>query len=357
METQPFYKSKLESTSFWGKLRGQKLEKNAVLEINNLLSEKPILEITPTEVQAIADKYRLNLYTDFTDGSLRELYKSYLRYCFDDNHLNEEEIGRLKHLKRLLRLTDKDIDLAHHRICQEMYERELESALHDDRLDVKERRFLRDLQTKLLLPTEVARRISLHKAKSIITEFIIGAISDEPLSSDETKELAMLIMQWNTPPALVSPTRASLAKYQLLWQLENGELPTLHIPLELSEGESCYFLTNAAWHDASGKVLVTNPIPLRTKLAEKTFWQPAKGSVLSKASVAEAPIGKVYLTNRRIVYRADNQEKILNLDEILNFQPYPDGLAVLREKSRHVVFAMHQAEVFSMILGRVLRDK
>ncbi|MEM8969176.1 MAG: hypothetical protein AAGE93_22355 [Bacteroidota bacterium] len=357
METQPFYKSKLESASLWGKLRGQKLEKNAVLEINNLLSEKPILAITPTEVQAITDKYQLNLYTDFTDGSLREMYKSYLRYCFDDNHLDEEEIGRLKHLKRLLGLTDKDIDLAHHRICQEMYERELESALHDNRLDEKELRFLRYLQTKLQLPAEVASRISPHKAKSIITEFIIGAISDEPLSPDEARELATLIVHWDTKSSKVSPTHASLAKYRLLWQLENGELPTLHVPLQLSEEERCYFLTNATWHDASGKVLITNPVPLRTKLAESNFWQPAEGSLLSKVSITETSEGKVYLTGERLIYRENEQEKIIPLTDILNFQPYSDGLAILREKSRHIVLATDKADVFSMILGRVLRDK
>ena len=359
METQPFYKSNLESVSVWGKLRGQKSEKNAVLEINNLLSEKPLLKITPTDVLAIVNQYGLNLYTDFTDGSLRELYKAYLRYCFDDNHLDEEEIHRLKHLKRLLGLSDKDIDLAHHRVCQEVHGRELETALADQRIDEKERRFLKDLQTKVQLPAEVVNRVQQHKATSIVMEFILGAVTNEPLSDEELAELKVLMehLEVGAQPG-TNRTRQHLAKYRLLWQLENGELPTIHVPLELPNDEQCCYLTNAAWRDASRQTIVAQPKPIRTKLAEGSYWQPAETSVLPNGKQDKAEEGKIYLTNQRLIYRTKEQEKVIQLDEILNFQPYQDGIVILRSKGRHVVLAMNnQCDVLAILLGRVLRDR
>ncbi|WKN42357.1 hypothetical protein [Tunicatimonas pelagia] len=358
METQPFYKSNLESVSLWGKMRGQKSEKNAVLEINNLLSEKPLLDVTPADVLAIVNKYELNLYTDFTDGSLRELYKAYLRYCFDDNHLNEEEINRLRHLKHLLGLSDKDIDLAHHRVCQEVHGRELETALADQRLDEKERRFLKDLQTKLQLPAEVTQRVQQHKATSIVMEFIIGAITDEPLSAEEEEELNILGNHVTPTPQSGTSTRKQLAKYRLLWQLENEGLPTIYVPLEFPKEESCCFLANATWHDAPDQILIAQPKPIRTKLAERNYWQPLNSSAPFNGQPDKAEKGKIYLTNQRLIYRVNEQEKTIQLDNILNFQPYSDGIAVLRGKGRHVMLAMdNHSDVLAILLGRILRDR
>ncbi len=317
-----------------------------------------LLKITPTDVLAIVNQYGLNLYTDFTDGSLRELYKAYLRYCFDDNHLDEEEIKRLKHLKRLLGLSDKDIDLAHHRVCQEVHGRELETALADQRIDEKERRFLKNIQTKLQLPAEVANRVQQHTATSIVMELIIGAITNEPLKVKEEEELNILAEHLELKPQSGAKTRKQLAKHRLLWQLENGELPTIHVPLELPKGETCCFLTNATWRDAPNQLLISEPKPIRTKLAEGDYWQPTADSVLPNNEQEKPKEGKIYLTSQRLIYRANEQEKPIQLNEILNFQPYPDGIAILRGKGRHVVLALDdQSDVFAMLLGRILRDK
>ena len=358
MEIQPFYKSSLESVSLWGKLTGQRSEKNAVVEINNLLSEKSILEITPSEIQTIVNKYQLNLRNDFTDGSLRELYKAYLHYCFEDNHLDEDEIKRLKHLKRLLALSEKDVEMVHHRVSQEVYERELEVALEDHRLDEKERQFLSKLQNELQLPADVANRLYHHKAQAIIMGFIRNAIADERLSPDEEQDLKVLANHLGVEPDIDIPTQQQLAKYRLLWQLENDQIPSLHVPLELQKDEKCYFLTDAAWHDAPGQSLISQPKPLRARLAEGHYWKPLDSSILDdQINGNRTAQGKLYLTNKRLIYRADNQEKTIPLADILNFQPYSDGVAILRSQSRHVILAIEiKADVFAMLLGRILSN-
>jgi hypothetical protein len=359
MESQPFYKSTQEPTSIWNMLTGQRSEKNAIVEINNLLAEKPLLEITPADIQTIVKRYQLNLHTDFKDGSLRELYQAYLRYCFEDNHLNEEEIERLKHLKRLLGLGEQDVDLVHHRVCQEVYERELEVALDDHRLDKKELKFLENLRTKLQLPPALAARLHQHKAQAIIFQFIKGAIADERLSPDEEAELQTLAEHLQATPTLDKSTQRKLATYRLLWQVENGDLPAIHVPLDLGKNEVCHYLTRAVWHDdpvnakrkPEGKTL-------SSKLLEGTYWKATEESVLPANAVSGVPEGKLYLTSQRLLFRSDDQEKVVHLDTIINFQPYSDGILVYKNKGQNVLLALKQdAEVFSILLGRVLRDK
>ena len=359
MESQPFYKSTPESNSIWNKLKGQSLEKIARVEINNLLAAKPVLEITYEDIQAILERYQLNLHTDFKDGSLRELYQTYLRYCFEDNHLDEKEITRLKHLKRLLGLGEADVDLVHHRVCQEVYERELEAALEDHRLDQKELKFLEDLRNKLQLPSAVATRLHQHKAQAIIFQFIKGAVADERLSPDEEAELQALVEHLQVTPAIDESTQRQLATYRLLWQVENGELPAIHVPLNLAKDEKCHYLISAIWQDNPA---LPNHRPedksLSAKLSEGTYWKASKESVLPTNIPSDAPTGKLYLTNQRLLFRSDKLEKVIQLDAIVDFQPYADGVAICRNKGQNELIVLKEnTEVLAILLGRVLRDK
>jgi hypothetical protein len=360
---QAFYRSELESISLWDKLKGQKSEKNAVIEINNLLSEKPIMEVGAEDILAILDKYELNLYTDFSDGSLRELYKKYLRFCFDDNHLDEEEIVRLKHLKRLLGLTDKAVEIANHQICQEVYERELDTALEDHRLDEKELQFLDQLQNQLQLPQSWVDSIYQHKAQSIIIQFVKGAIADERLSPDEEAELQALISNLGIEPQLDESTQAELAKYRLFWQIENGELPPIYVPIKLKNGEEhCYFLSDAHVFEEKKNTrdeTASPPVPLRIKLSRGNYWHAESPLPFSSQDDSWKSIsaGKAYISNQRIILRENDSEKSIKLSVIRDFMVYPNGIMLYREKSKRLFLqANDNTDVFSMILGRVLRE-
>lgn len=358
---QAFYRVELEPTSLWDKLKGHKSAKNAVIEINNLLSENPLLEVTAEEIQAVLDQYELNLYTDFSDGSLRELYKKYLRYCFDDNHLDEDEITKLKHLKRLLGLTDKAVEIANHQVCQEVYERELDAALEDHRLDEKELVFLQNLQNQLQLPQSWVDSLYHHKAQSIIIQFIKGAIADERLSPNEEQELQALISNLDVEPQLDEATQAELAKYRLFWQMENGELPSIYVPIKLKSEEHSYFLTDTEVYEEKkiDKEEAVLPNSLRIKLTRSDYWRTEIDvpfeidenlwKVLSK--------GKVYITNQRLILRENEQEKNIKIAQIKDFSVYPNGIMLYRDKQKRLfLMTGSNTDVFSMILGRILRE-
>ncbi|WKN29846.1 hypothetical protein PZB74_12805 [Porifericola rhodea] len=359
---QAFYKSELEPVSLWGKLKGQKVEKNAVIEINNLLSEKPIMEVGVEEIQSIMDKYELNLYTDFDDGSMRELYKKYLRFCFDDNHLDEEEIARLKHLKKILGLTDKAVEIAHHHICQEVYERELDAALEDHRLDDKELAFLNQLQNKLQLPQSWIDSIYQHKAQSIIVNFIKGAVEDKRLSPNEEQELQALIENLGVETELDSSTQKELAKYRLFWQIENGSLPPIYVPIKLKAEEHAYFLTDAHAFEAKKsdkEDSEENARSLRVKLSESNYWYQEHDTPFYSEDGLWKNLseGKAYITNQRIILREKDQEKSVKLTVIKDFVVYTNGLMLIREKQKRLFLQTNaNTDIFTMILGRVLRD-
>ena len=364
--TQAFYPAKLAPVSVWDKVTGQKHRQNALVEINNLLAERPLLDVQGADVQAILDRYDLNLFRDFTDGSLRDLYKKYLHYCFDDNHLDAEETKRLLHLKRLLGLSDKAVALANHQICQEVYARSLDEALEDQRLHPKELNFLRQLRHCLQLPPTLESQVQQSKAADIIIRFIKGEVTEQPLSADEEEELTVLTEHLNAVPQWQERTRAELVKYRLHWQIENEALPHIFVPLTLRSQETCHFLCDAIRREAThqGALGAERARPssdeLRRKLANRVYWRNAQAGTIHLAENAwrSSEPGKLYLTNQRLIFRNPEVEMVVYLDSIADFDHYRNGIFVYPTKGLPLFFATPAgADIASMVLGRILRER
>ncbi len=334
-----------------------------LLRSTTCLSERSLLDISGADIQALLDHYDLNLFHDFDDGSLRELYKKYLRYCFEDNHLDDEEIKRLRHLKRILGLSDQAVRMANHQICREVYERALDDALEDRRLDPRERAFLKSLQQQLQLPPALADVIYQNKAQAIIIDFIKGAVADQQLSPDEEEELRVLIDQLNVHPQWDDKTRSELMKYRLFWQIENDALPRIFVPLKLRPSEACHFLYDAVWYDTTSPAEQfprTVSATLRNKLANGAYWRNAQPGTIHLASDAwrKTESGKLYVTNQRLIFRNPELEMIIHLDSIADFDHYQHGILLHRMKGGPIFFAMQDsADIFAMILGRALRER
>jgi hypothetical protein len=364
--TQAFYPAKLAPVSVWDKVTGQKHRQNALIEINNLLAERPLLEVQGADVQAILDRYNLNLFRDFTDGSLRDLYKKYLRYCFDDNHLNDEETRRLRHLKRLLGLSDKDVALANHQICQEVYARSLDEAREDQRLHPKELNFLHQLRYCVQLPPTLENQVQQSKAADLIIRFIKGEVTEQPLSTDEEEELTVLTEHLNAVPQWQERTRVELVKYRLHWQIENEALPHIFVPLPLRPQETCHFLCDAIRQEATHQEALgaeshrPSSDALRRKLANRAYWRNARAGTIHLANDAwrSSEPGKLYLTNQRLIFRNPEVEMVVYLDSIADFDHYRNGIFVHPTKGLPLFFATPSgADIASMILGRILRER
>src|ERR1700761_8125382 len=98
-----FKTAQLSRISYFQKLTRQQPEENAVIEVNNLLANRSIKDITKEEISGIEQRYHLTLLKEFK-LNLEEFYAVYLNYCLSDRSLSKEEIDELKHLKGILSL-------------------------------------------------------------------------------------------------------------------------------------------------------------------------------------------------------------------------------------------------------------
>jgi flavin-binding protein dodecin len=117
-----------------------------------------VREVTSTMIAKLCEERRIDLPNRLVRGR-RQLYLRYLRHCFEDKMLTEEERSDLAHLRSLLHLDPVDLAAIHDEVAIEVYGEAVGEVLEDFRLDDDEAIFLRDLQSQLGLSEDKAKQI------------------------------------------------------------------------------------------------------------------------------------------------------------------------------------------------------
>lgn len=117
-----------------------------------------VREVTPKMISKICEERRIDLAGRLIRGR-KELYRRYLRYCFEDKVLSQQERDDLVHLRSLLHLSAEAVATIHDEVAIEVYGEAVQEVLEDFKLDDDEAVFLRELREGLGLTDEKADRV------------------------------------------------------------------------------------------------------------------------------------------------------------------------------------------------------
>lgn len=358
MEHRIYAKQALKKRTFFQKMLGQKPKENALIEINNLLAEKDLRLITVDEIHNITNKYGVNLISDFGEDTFI-FYRNYLTSCLEDKFLSEEEIEDLKNLKKILGLSDKDVNQIHAEMSGSIYKDAVDKVIEDGELDEQERVFIEKLQKDLNLSDEIASNIYQQRGEELIKNMMSNAISDSKLNPKEEKELYEIAKNLNAEIKMDSATKSSLEKYKLYWKIENDEMPELaDHKLAIPRSEKVYFKTNSIWFENIDESLTIDASPntLSIKIAKGLYWRKANEEEniknLDKNWKAQDE-GNLYLTNKRILFKGKNGDKIILLSRIIDFSVFANGIEIQREGGKIPFLKLENtSDIFAMLLGK-----
>ncbi|WP_026999835.1 hypothetical protein [Eisenibacter elegans] len=357
MEHMIYSQQVLRSPSLWDKMLGKKIKSNAVIELNNLLATKDLLDISLEEVQAISASYEVNFSTEFQD-EIKGFYRQYLHSCLDDKYLSQEELRDLRHLKYILGLNDKTVNQIHEELAGQIYKNEVEKLLQDHRIDDRERAFIQQLQNDLKLPDEIAERIYSTSSRQLVEQFIHDAIEDKLLSPEEEQELQSIAQNLNATIHLSKANRSALEKYKLFWQIENGEMPEIDHQLPLPKKEKVYFQSRIRWYEEKnvGNQTIFNRAALHLKINKGEYWRNIEQNPTFSPDADWEMVdeGMLYLTNKRIMFEGNSEKRVLLLSRLFDFTVYNNGLTLDKEQGHKDVFVeiSHNADIFGMLLGK-----
>ncbi len=360
MSTEAFKQKALQKPGFIQRILNKKPSENFLIEVNNLFSSQPITDITQAEISSLINKYG-NKVSKTTLKGLYSLYSDYLFYCLKDKMLSKEEISELEHLKNILSLNDTELHGIHNNITSKIYKKTFREVIEDRDLSENEQTFLDTLQRNLLLPDELANEISEEVRKTYIQEYVQNAVSDERLSPDEEKRLELICKSLNVNLSYEDATKEQLAKYKLYWTIENGEIPEIDVPISLGKQEVCYFRTSADWYE---KRTVTKRLNYSGPTASIRIMKGVRyraGSLNIQRVKSEEwkhlNSGTLYLTNKRLIFTGNHKSSIINLNKILSFIPYSDGVEISKETGRSPLLQFTENnELFVVILSRLLNN-
>lgn len=121
------------------------------------------------------------------------------------------------------------------------------------------------------------------------------------------------------------------------WHIMNDELKPITVNFKLGKGEVCYYLSTTTW----GELV-------------KGYDDNGEEETLIK----DIEDGKVYFTNKRIIFKGEIGNKTINLNKIFEVDLHPNGLYVSKETGKSPIFQyLTDTDYANIILKRLVFDE
>jgi hypothetical protein len=149
-------------------------------------------------------------------------------------------------------------------------------------------------------------------------------------------------------------------RYKLFWKIENEDIPVIDVDVNLQKSEVCYFHEYANWYEYRTVTHRTNygVTTARIKIMKGVYYRVGsiKTSPVKSEELKLIKLGDLYLTNKRIIFVGNSKNSTIHINKILSFTPYSDGLTIEKETGKSPTITMSNAEIFCLILARLMKE-
>lgn len=326
-------------------------DKSVVDELGKILVGYPDLKIPLKDLASATARLKVELRRNF-GKELTRFYSRFLEKCLQDQVLTPADWRALHQLKILFGFSNAQAERIHNQLVMRHYSKTVEQAISDKKLDPKERTFLKKMQQNLKLHPAVAEKIYRDKASEVMQRSFVSALSDQRLSPAEEQELETLAHHLGVQIDYDDRTQSILDRYRLFWLIEHGEIPVIESAIKLNKNEKCYFTADANWCELQS--ITKSARYGRTDQASEQGDQVQR-QLFHELNVKDS--GRVYLTNKRIVFSGDKRQRTIPHNRIKDFIPMENGVQIHRQSGNNPYLQFELGvDVFSLILARVLRD-
>lgn len=352
-----YEKKELTKQSFFQRVFGIHPKQNFIIELENLLSENEDnpLSIRKSNITSLKEKYKIKS-KDFKYE--REfLLNSYISKCLWDGHLSEEEKKQLLHLSELLDIND---DYLNRKITEEgkiIYKKRVQLVISDDIIENSEKDELNSLQKEFNISEEDSTNILSSEVSSKIQTYVDSLLEKRRISPEEEKKLNEMLSGLNVTAKF---TGDGIEKFRKYWDVENAELVPIESPINLQKSEVLYFSTKTDWYEERTRTTSISYGGLGTK------FKICKGVYLRAGSIAPSRItegylklidsGKLYFTNKRLIFMGEHGNKLIPYSKIFSFTPFADGIEIDKETGKKPFLKSEDPELMGIYLARLLKD-
>ena len=344
MKNLIFREVPLLGQSLMQKLLKQLPEENAVIELNNLLANNLVKDVSIEDINALSNKYRINLVEKFS-LNLEEFYAVSLNFFLKDKHLSTEEISDLNYMKQIFELNDKNVSNIHTKIGEEIFKDHLVNIVVKGRVTNEERDDLIELEKTLKLPKNVANEISQNVSKSFFDNAYQEIIKKNRVNPDEEKELFAIAKSFNID--IPQQYKVTLERFKLYWIYENTKLDEIQTEVKLQKNEICFFIEKKVrWYEEREL--------MKRKYGYSKF-NSQKEVIAQNLKVID--VGNIILTNKRLVFNGLDKTTSISYDKIILISEFKDSIEIDKQTGRSLILNFEQnTDIIYILLQRLVRE-
>lgn len=356
-----FTAEELANPGFFKRLLKQQLVENAIVEVNNLLATKPLMDIVTDEVQEIGARYNVDLHEVFSD-QLKDMYRLYLNKCLEDNAISNQEIDELRHLSNLLLLDDEQVTTIHDELTSDIYKQNYDDVLNNTQSQTEKEVFIAALQQNLRMPDAQVARIKKASNDYFMDAQLDKIMDDKQVSDEEWNEFTKLAEQLGVNMLRFQASKDKLEKYRFYWTVASGQLPVFETALSLQKDEICHYAIKADWVE---NVTYTKEIKYSVESNSMTFsdgvrkeWGTQQVERITEDKLTATAYGTFYLTNKRMIFVGSQENYTIPLSNVLSLTKYSNGIGIDRDSGKKIIILVDEnADMLNIIAARIINQE
>lgn len=349
-----------KTPGFTDKLLRREPKENAFIEINNLIASAPLEQISSFDIERILQAHEIS--TERAKLRLLHIYSRVLAHFAHDFQLSDAEASGLLRLQDAFALTGDETGGIHAAVLYPIFQNAVKNAIFDGKLTAEEERWLNIVAKKLRIPDNFIAELYGTVVQPFIQSKLEKVLADKQFSPEDERELFETGKSLKANINFPEPVRAILVRARFLWQLGNGALPRLEVPIYLNKNEFCAAFVPASLRESREETSSTTNFSERRRLYRDMVGRDVTIGEMSTKNTTEQVVkeidsGTLFFTNERLLFNGSRENFEDDLKDIVGASFDPDGLRIERRNGPDRKFVLDgDKEALQLIFDKLVND-
>ena len=358
---KPFVAKELSKPNLFDKIANKEPEYNLAIEVNNRLSLLKFENLPSTNINDLLEKYKVKKPNKNITKSLLDLLICFLDYHLGNLESTYNDYSSAIVIQNLLSLDDEDFKNTYTQVAESKTKKLILDMLIDNNISDQEEKILDEWKAKLNLSDNQVSDIFQPIGQEIANKYIAQITADGKISPEEETSLTNLITGLKSNMVIDEKSQIAIDRMKLMWRIENDQLDPIPLQIMLPKTEICYFASNAELYETrkvTKSVSYGGP-SIRMKILKGVYYRAGNLGFRphSEDELTLIDSGKLYITNKRLLFVGSKQNKPIQLNKIIDFTVYRNGLEVLKDSGKSPFYKMvSNADLAGAYLSRCLND-
>lgn len=222
---------------------------------------------------------------------------------------------------------------------RDLYQEHLERALSDGILSEQEAEELAAVRAKRDLSEGEARMVAV----SLYRRALKDAVEDSRITQAEDESLQRMRAQLGLSDTDLAADVEQLQRIRVLAGIERGELPHVHAPVALADGEICHWAVQGRLADpllVPGRRTTLRAINFDIENGAPFSVAGERSTLASSSEVLPIDIGLVVITNRRTIFHGARKNISIPHMKLRTLDLFQDGIALDETDPAHASFLL-----------------